>query len=313
LLRREVSSIVVGLGREDRWEYPEEAVREIVANALMHRDYHPPAHGAQVRIALYPDRVEVTSPGGLYGPIAHEDLGAEPVSSSRNARLAKLLEDVEVAGTGRTVCEHRGSGLIGTAAALRTAGIEPPELVDNVREFRVVIRNHGLLDDEAISWLSMIDTAGLNDRQRLVLAFLHRNRRVTNPQYRSLTGCDALTATRDLASLAARGLIEKSSDHRWTVWHLVGEAARAIQQEFNLDQPTVVRSRRDRRPQIRELLANGSRSTAELAAAMALTPQGGLRWLRQMENAGEVRATSLRRTSPENRWELTRPATTATR
>ena len=92
-------SVIVGLGREDRWEYPEEAVREIVANALMHRDYHPLAQGAQVRIELYPDRLGVTSPGGLYGPIAREDLGAEPQSSSRNARLAKLLEDVEVAGT----------------------------------------------------------------------------------------------------------------------------------------------------------------------------------------------------------------------
>ena len=54
-------SVVVGAGREDIWEYPVEAVREVVANALTHRDYHPSAHGAQVRIRLYPDRLEVSS------------------------------------------------------------------------------------------------------------------------------------------------------------------------------------------------------------------------------------------------------------
>ncbi len=195
-------SIVVGLGREDRWEYPEEAVREVVANALMHRDYNPLAHGAQVRVAMYPDRFEIASPGGLHGPIAREDLLAEPVSSSRNSRLAKLLEDVEVIGTGRTVCENRGSGLLATAAALRDAGIEPPKLVDVVREFRVIIRNHGLLDEDALAWLSGIDTAGLNDRQRLGLAYLRRNAKITNQQYRTLTGCDSLTATRELSGLA---------------------------------------------------------------------------------------------------------------
>lgn len=84
VLRRNMKrrSLIVGLGREDRWEYPEEAVREVVANALMHRDYHALAHGAQVRVALYPDRLEVSSPGGLHGPVAREDLFAEAVSSS---------------------------------------------------------------------------------------------------------------------------------------------------------------------------------------------------------------------------------------
>ena len=297
-------SVIVGLGREDRWEYPEEAVREIVANALMHRDYHPSAHGAQVRIELYPDRIEVTSPGGLYGPIAREDLGAEPQSSSRNVRLAKLLEDVEVAGTGRTVCENRGSGLIATAAALRGAGIEPPELIDTVREFRVVIRNHGLLDEVALEWLSTIDTVGLNDRQRLGLAFLHRNRGLTNQQYRTLTGCDALTATRDLTGMAGRNLIDKTSDRRWAVWHLVGTELRDTQQQLDLA-AAEPRSRRDRRPEILRLLADGERSSTDLSNALSLTRQAVLNWLHKLEADGTVRPTSANRRSPRNRWELT--------
>lgn len=304
-LRRNMKrrSIVVGLGREDRWEYPEEAVRELVANALMHRDYHPLARGTQVRVALYPDRLEVSSPGGLHGPVSREDLFAEPVSSSRNARLAKLLEDVEVESTGRTVCENRGSGLLATAAALRGAGMEPPQIIDAVREFRMAVKNHGLLDDVAIAWLSTIDTAQINDRQRLALAYLRRNRRITNQQYRSLTGCDPLTATRELTGLAGEGLIHKTSDRRWTVWTLLGDDGPETQPQLELDgKPR--RSRLDRRAEIRTLLESGPQPARLLADELQLTREGVLRWLRRLEEDGEVEATCESRHSRRNQWRL---------
>jgi ATP-dependent DNA helicase RecG len=317
-------SVIVGLGRQDQWEYPEEAIREIVANALMHRDYHPLAHGTQVRVELYPDRLEVSSPGGLHGSVAREDLLAESVSSSRNTLLSKLLEDVEIPGTNRTVCEDRGSGLLATAAALRGAGIEPPNLVDNVREFRVVINNHGLLDDDAVAWLSTIDTAALTDRQRLGLAFLRRNSTITNHQYRTLTGCDSLTATRDLTGMAAHGLLDKTSDRRWTVWRLApgaGDTGTATPAHPGLwpgDTGAVAaplsaplrdrreETHRDRREDIRALLAHGPRSAPEMAAELNLSTEGLLRWLRRMESDGEVKTTASSRKSRLNRWMLTR-------
>jgi len=56
-----------------------------------------------------PDRLEVSSPGGLFGNILPDELLNRPASSSRNAALAKLLEDVSYPGTNKTVCENRGS------------------------------------------------------------------------------------------------------------------------------------------------------------------------------------------------------------
>lgn len=300
-------SVVMGFGREDQWEYPEDVMRELVANALMHRDHHPLAQGTQVRVELYPDRLEIHSPGGLFGPIAAEDLLTEPVSSSRNALLAKILEDVEVPGTGRTVCENRGSGLLSAAASLRRAGLEPPQLRDSVREFRVVVPNHGLLDDDAVRWLSTIDTAGLNDRQRLALAFLRRHREITNQQYRTVTGADALTATRELAGMASRGLILKSSDRRWARWRLnQPDKARGVQGSliFDDDMP---QQRHDRRMQIRQALADGPRASSDLADELGMTREGVLRWLRRMEADGEVAPTETQRRSRRNRWRLRTP------
>lgn len=307
VLRRNMKrrSIIVGLGRDDVWEYPEEAVRELVTNALLHRDYHPTAHGTQVRVELYPDRLEIISPGGLHGPVPRDDLLAEPVSSSRNGLLAKLLEDVAIPGTDQRVCENRASGLLATAAALRRAGMEPPKLVDNVREFRATIFNHGLLDDAAVAWLSSIDTAGLTDQQRLGLAFARRTGAITNQQYRTVTGCDALTATRELTSMASGGLLVKTSDRRWARWVLTTPSDTTPRQATLDWQEPAKAGRRDRRSEIRDMLATGPRSTDEMRRQLGITREAILRWLRRMEAAGEVRPTGAR-TSRFNRWELQR-------
>ncbi|WP_420623388.1 ATP-binding protein [Candidatus Poriferisodalis sp.] len=138
-------SVVEGAGRQDIWDYPAEAIREIVANALMHRDYNPSAHGTQVRISLYPDRFEVASPGGLHGiHSGHTDVAQlidASISSTRNALLARLLEDVVIPGTGRPVCENRGSGLRAAVQALDRMGMGPPELDDRVRELVATVRD----------------------------------------------------------------------------------------------------------------------------------------------------------------------------
>lgn len=53
--------------REDRTEYPITAVREAVLNALVHRDYSVHTEGMPIQIRIYENRLEVRSPGGIYG------------------------------------------------------------------------------------------------------------------------------------------------------------------------------------------------------------------------------------------------------
>ena len=119
-------AVMVGIGREDVWEYPLEAVRELTVNALMHRDYHPLAWGSQVRVEMFPDRLVFLNPGGLYGTANVSDLLEGRASSSRNAVLCRLLEDIQMPGTYRTVCENRGTGLPMVSRELKNAGLPGP-------------------------------------------------------------------------------------------------------------------------------------------------------------------------------------------
>ena len=60
--------------RIDIPEYPETAVREIITNALMHRDYGPYCNGTPIRLVMFSDRLECWNPGGVYGGQSINDL-----------------------------------------------------------------------------------------------------------------------------------------------------------------------------------------------------------------------------------------------
>ncbi len=64
VIRRNMSrrALITGDGRRDMWEYPPEALREAVVNALVHRDLSPGSRGIQVQIEMYPDRLRIMNP-----------------------------------------------------------------------------------------------------------------------------------------------------------------------------------------------------------------------------------------------------------
>ena len=94
-----VSSEIVGIRRVDHEEYPEQAVREILLNAIIHRDYNSVGN---TLISVYEDRLEIASPGTLVEDIPESDL-MKGASFPRNRRLSEIfyrLGLVEAYGTG---------------------------------------------------------------------------------------------------------------------------------------------------------------------------------------------------------------------
>ena len=69
--------------RNDRPEYPVEAIREAILNALIHRDYSIYTEGTPVQVDLFADRREIHSPGSLYGRMTVEQLGICLLYTSR--------------------------------------------------------------------------------------------------------------------------------------------------------------------------------------------------------------------------------------
>ncbi len=217
-----VGAIIQGAGREDRYDYPLAVVRELVTNALMHRDYSPDARGSQIQIELYPDRLVVKSTGGLYGPITVADLGADDkASTSRNQTLAAILADVALpAARGETVCENRGSGLLSVMAELRRVGMSPPEFDVGPGHVRVTVPQHALLSPEVVDWIGSLLEVGLSDAQHLAIAMMRSSGYVTNSMLQAW-GVDRQSAGQALRDLVERGLAARSGGRRYATYRLL--------------------------------------------------------------------------------------------
>lgn len=208
-----VRSFVDGSGRRDVNDYPAEAVREAVVNALIHRDYSPYSRGTPVQIVLYADRLVISNPGGLFGAITEDDLGGEGISSTRNPVLVKLLQDVRLLGTDRTVCENRASGIPTMLRELRRSGSAPPEFHNRITRFKVIMPRHALLDRETIEWINSLGVVGLTATQQMALAQMRDGRSSTNQTMRNL-GLEPHRATAELGDLVSRGLAVRIGERR---------------------------------------------------------------------------------------------------
>jgi len=192
-------------------EYPQEALREALANAVAHRDYSPYVRGSYIRIQMFADRLEIQSPGGLFGNVTVENLEEE--HSTRNARLMRMMEDMHVV-------ENRGSGIRAMLQAMSDANLEPPRFVDRRSSFLVTFRNHTMMNPEAIAWLNQFAHVSLNDRQRLALVYLRQHDQITNSEYQRLNRVNAMVAGQELRGLVQTGLVAQHGASRWTSYTL---------------------------------------------------------------------------------------------
>lgn len=141
--------------RRDRTEYPINAVREAVLNALIHRDYSVHTEGTPVSINFFADRLEIHSPGNLYGRMTVDQLGyARP--DLRNPALAVMAE-------GLTEAENRYSGIPTIRKEMEKAGLPAPVFENRRNEFVVTFYNEscGYLYDLSVRNMMVRETGAL--------------------------------------------------------------------------------------------------------------------------------------------------------
>ena len=189
-----------------------EAVRELLVNAVAHRDYN--VQGDNIHLHIFSDRLEIQSPGKLPGPVTLENL--LEARFSRNAVIAQVLSDLGFV-------ERLGYGLDRVVAVLRQQGMRPPRFEEIAGTFRVTLFNDLGLDalGKPSVDLSIYQELGLNPRQKLVLQHLARQRRITSHDFQELCP-DVHTETlrRDLVDLVSKGVLIKVGDKKATYYIL---------------------------------------------------------------------------------------------
>lgn len=143
---KKATKINVNGDREDVLEYPLKAIREIILNALIHRDYSIHTENEPIRIMIFDDRIEVTNPGGLYGRLSLDDFG-KTHSDIRNPFIASILEILEIT-------ENRYSGIPTIYAEMEKAGLMEPKFEIIRGTFKVTLYNskkETMINDDFVS------------------------------------------------------------------------------------------------------------------------------------------------------------------
>ncbi|WP_089801003.1 ATP-binding protein [Cellulomonas sp. KH9] len=281
-------------GRTDEVEYPLEAVREAVVNALMHRDYSPVTRGTQVQIDLFPDRLVVRSPGGLYGGVLIDDLGTEGISSSRNAVLASLLADTYLPSSNELVAENRSSGIPAMLDVARRRGLPRPQFRSSITSFVVTMARSELLSPDVRHWIAGLK-AHLPTQAHLIALAMLREGYLTNEMLRQW-GVDRVAAGQVLRDLVEQGLAIKEGGRRYAQYVLDPAAGRPAEPDLfsGLPVATVAEALRSR----------GEMTSAELMELTGRSRSAVLNDLRELTAAGDVVGLGAPR-SPRRRYRWT--------
>lgn len=189
--------------REEHWDYPPEAVRESVINALCHRDYRSVAH-AQVRI--FAGQLQVWNPGKLPNVLTVESLKIDHLSLPRNTAVADLLF---LAG----FIEQWGSGTIHMVKACREQTLPDPEFREQDDSFSVTFTRSSINR-------FMEEPNLINDRQKGALEYLQQHPVITSTEYAKQFACTQKTAQRDLFELETLHIVVKKGKGRSTAYQL---------------------------------------------------------------------------------------------
>lgn len=122
-------------------EYPMLALREAIANALIHRDYSIQTENAYIQVYMYDDRIVIQNPGALYGINKLEKLGTDTIMEARNSTLVKILEEKGA------VIENRHTGIPTMRREMKKMNLPEPEFLEERGSFKVIFRNSNTEQD----------------------------------------------------------------------------------------------------------------------------------------------------------------------
>lgn len=194
---------IKGTERIERWEYPIEAIREAVTNALCHRNYKI---SSNVQIRVFDDRIEIWGCGPLPEPLTVENLRKKHDSVLRNPLIGRcffLIKYIEQWGTGtnRMIKKCLSSGL-------------PEPLFEEISG-NLVVTFRGKITKEYLEGLE------LNKRQIVAMEYIKKIGKITNKNYREIfPEISNETARFDLNTMVKKRLLNKRGEKKGVYYTL---------------------------------------------------------------------------------------------
>jgi len=182
-----------GLNRVEKYEYPKEAIREALLNAVSHKDY---SGGVPIQISVYNDKLIFWNEGQLPENWTVENLSVKHPSKPYNPDIANALFR-------SGYIESWGRGTLKMINECIQFGIPKPKYYYDMSGFWVEFRK----DNYNAEYFKSL---GLNERQIQAMKYVKENGKITNSEYQTNYKVARNTATRDLTELVEKGLLKSS-------------------------------------------------------------------------------------------------------
>ncbi len=189
---------IEGMIRKDVPEYPVAAIRELLINALVHRDYFD---CNAVQVGIFEDRLEILNPGKLLPGMSLDDIGA--LSMQRNPLLYGLLRELKL-------LEGMATGIPKVRASMRDAGLPEPLFQEIGGFFKVTLLGPSSRELHVIT-----------ERQRKVLKMVEENGEITTGEVSFTFSVSAPTAYNDLQTLERAGYVVRQGKGRGSHYLLI--------------------------------------------------------------------------------------------
>jgi ATP-dependent DNA helicase RecG len=191
-LRRFVKYSKDKIERRDELEYPIEALREAIYNAIVHRDY---SSTAEISIRVYEDKLVIINPGILPPEIDIASLRTTHLSRPRNPFIADVFQKAGY-------IEAWGRGTNKIIQVCKEAGLIEPEFKSEDGVFKITLFRDIYTPEN-------FRRARLNDRQIKAILYVKKNHKITNSEYQKINEIGKRQASLDLEELQNKGFIVK--------------------------------------------------------------------------------------------------------
>ena len=220
-VRRNIGTMVIidsNGHRIDVPHYPMKALRESIANALIHRDYSLNTEGAYIYLRIFDDRIEILNPGDLYGNNRIENLGTDNMLEVRNNTIIRLLEETT------DIVENRHTGIATMREEMKKMNLPEPEFENLRGTFKVTFRKEKAAETVKNFTENCTDnfTENCTDRETRVLELLKENPTITQLELANKLKTSRRTISTVLSKLKEKGKIERVGSDRKGYWKILG-------------------------------------------------------------------------------------------
>ena len=203
---------IQGIYRQDVYELPTDSVRELIANAVAHRSYLEPAN---IQVAIFDDRLEVTSPGMLLNNVSIKKM-MEGYSKPRNPAIANAFAYMKI-------IEKWGTGIPRIFRECREYGLPDPELIDFDGDFRVNMYRNTAIDYSPRVNDRVNDKVNdrVNEIEEKILKFIDNDPAITITQLSMELELSRKTIAAKLKTLKEKKMIERVGSSRKGYWKIL--------------------------------------------------------------------------------------------